>query len=960
MIVEDMVSKGIGLPTYAGSLEKKLHGMRVASKHLYTRMVLSGAHLKNLSSLVPVDRELDLLIAAITTDPSVFEELMYSPGERDTETLEQQFLSQEDWGPRRTSEEIQNLQKECQRLQEALKDNKRDNLALEEKLESLATSLYENLEKTLLTPKNYRVTQKTAEVSQEEAGVTQEEAEDTQEKAEDTQEKAEDTQEKAEDTKEKAEDTQEKAEDTKEKAEDIQEEAEDTQEKAEDIQEEAEDTQEEALALGQLKRVSAQHYSLEPPTPQPAATLSPEDTGHPIYEEAQPGLLGCFLRMHWAKILGVGIGAAALFGLGIILGHFAIPKATDTSDSQDLDLAILDSIMGQLDASRIRENLRELSKEPHVASSARDEALVRLLLERWQDTETGLDLAKTSEYKVLLSFPSQEHPNIVEIVGPNGMVFHSFQPREKNLTGEQVGLNVLQPYAAYAPPGTPKAINAAKHGVVGVLVYTDPADINDGKSLPSETFPNSWGLPPSGVERGSYYEYFGDPLTPYLPAHPSSFRLDLNNISGFPPIPAQPIGFEDAKDLLCEVKMSVHNSLELRNSSNVLGIIKGAVEPDRYVIYGNHRDSWVHGAVDPSSGTAVLLEISRVLGTLLKKGTWRPRRSIIFASWGAEEFGLIGSTEFTEEFLSKLQERTVAYINVDISVFANATLRAQGTPPVQSVIFSATKEISAPGPSGLSIYDNWIRYTNRSSPMYGLVPSMGTLGAGSDYASFIHFLGISSMDLAYTYDRSKTSARIYPTYHTAFDTFDYMEKFLDPGFSSHQAVARTAGSVLLRLSDSLFLPLKVSDYSDTLRSFLQAAQEDLSTVLQQHGINLGPLVTAVEKFETAAAALDQRISTLQKNSPNPLQVRMVNDQLMLLERAFLNPRAFPEERYYSHVLWAPNTASVATFPGLANAYARAQNANSGSEAWAEVQRQLSIVVTALEGAAATLEPAHDL
>lgn len=95
-----------------------------------------------------------------------------------------------------------------------------------------------------------------------------------------------------------------------------------------------------------------------------------------------------------------------------------------------------------------------------------------------------------------------------------------------------------------------QAINAAKHGVVGVLVYTDPADINDGKSLPSETFPNSWGLPPSGVERGSYYEYFGDPLTPYLPAHPSSFRLDLNNISGFPPIPAQPIGFEDAKDLL--------------------------------------------------------------------------------------------------------------------------------------------------------------------------------------------------------------------------------------------------------------------------------------------------------------------------------------------------------------------------------------------------------------------------
>uniref|UniRef100_A0A8I5Y6L9 Aminopeptidase NAALADL1 n=1 Tax=Rattus norvegicus TaxID=10116 RepID=A0A8I5Y6L9_RAT len=756
--------------------------------------------------------------------------------------------------------------------------------------------------------------------------------------------------------------------------------------------------------------------------------------------------------MHWAKILGVGIGAAALLGLGIILGHFAIPKATEplassVSDSQDLDLAILDSVMGQLDASRIRENLRELSKEPHVATSARDEALVQLLLGRWKDSASGLDTAKTYEYTVLLSFPSTEQPNSVEVVGPNGTVFHSFQPFEKNLTGEQAEPNVLQPYAAYAPPGTPKgplvyanrgseddfkkleaeginlkgtialtrygsvgrgakAINAARHGVVGVLVYTDPGDINDGKSLPNETFPNSWGLPPSGVERGSYYEYFGDPLTPYLPAHPVSFRLDPHNISGFPPIPTQPIGFEDAKNLCqtyphshsllpsnlngtsapdswqgalgceyklgpgfepngnfpagSEVKVSVYNRLELRNSSNVLGIIQGAVEPDRYVIYGNHRDSWVHGAVDPSSGTAVLLEISRVLGTLLKKGTWRPRRSIIFASWGAEEFGLIGSTEFTEEFLSKLQERTVTYINVDISVFSNATLRAQGTPPVQSVIFSATKEISAPGSSGLSIYDNWIRYTNRSSPVYGLVPSMGTLGAGSDYASFIHFLGITSMDLAYTYDRSKTSARIYPTYHTAFDTFDYVEKFLDPGFSSHQAVARTAGSVLLRLSDSLFLPLNVSDYSETLQSFLQAAQENLGALLESHNISLGPLVTAVEKFKAAAAALNQHILTLQKSSPDPLQVRMVNDQLMLLERPWLSET---RQEFYAclfHVLWAPNTASVATFPGLANAYARAQEINSGAEAWAEVERQLSIAVMALEGAAATLQPVTDL
>lgn len=297
--------------------------------------------------------------------------------------------------------------------------------------------------------------------------------------------------------------------------------------------------------------------------------------------------------MQWVKVLGGVAGAAALLGLGIILGHFAIPKganppASSASVSQDLDPEILETVMSQLDASRIRENLRELSREPHLASSPQDEALVQLLLRRWRDPESGLDSAGASTYEVLLSFPSQEQPNRVAVVGPTGDIIYSCRQSEENLTGEQGGPDVVPPYAAYAPPGTPqgllvyanrgteedfkqlqaqgiqlngtialtryggvgrgaKAVNAAKHEVAGVLVYTDPADINDGQSLPNETFPHSWHLPPSGVERGSYYEYFGDPLTPYLPANPSSFRLDPATASGFPPIPIQPIGFEDAK-----------------------------------------------------------------------------------------------------------------------------------------------------------------------------------------------------------------------------------------------------------------------------------------------------------------------------------------------------------------------------------------------------------------------------
>ncbi|XP_043825515.1 aminopeptidase NAALADL1 [Dromiciops gliroides] len=741
--------------------------------------------------------------------------------------------------------------------------------------------------------------------------------------------------------------------------------------------------------------------------------------------------------MQWWKAILLVLGLAALFSLGIILGHFAIPKADQPeatvpiSPIQDLDQEMLETVMGQLAASRIQENLRELSLKPHLATTLRDDYLVQLLLQRWQSPDSGLDAAGQGVYEVLLSFPSQEQPNTVRVVSPGGATLFSAQQSEANLTGEQGDPEVVQPYAAYAPAGTPqgplvyanrgtesdyaylkeqgidlngtialtryggvgrgaKAVNGAKHGVAGLLVYTDPRDINDNLRFPNETFPNSWALPPSGVERGSYFEYFGDPLTPYFPATPSAFRLESDNIQGFPPIPTQPIGFEDAQVLLCNlggsiapdswqgalgcdyrlgsvfldngtfprdslVNVTVHNRLELRNSSNVLGIIRGAVEPDRYILYGNHRDSWVHGAVDPSSGTAVLLEITRVLGTLVKKGMWRPRRSIVFASWGAEEFGLIGSTEFTEEFFTKLQERAVTYINVDIAVFANATLRVQGTPPVQSVVFSAAKQVSAPGKSNLTVYDNWLQYSNRSSPAHGLIPRLGSLGAGSDYAAFVHFLGITSMDIAYTYDRTKTSARIYPTYHTAFDTFQYVEKFLDPGFTSHHAVAQTVSNILLRLSDSLLLPFNVSDYSETLWSFLQAAQDSLGPGLEQQGISLGPLVSAVERFDRAAVALDGHIQTL-KNTSDPLKVRMVNDQLMLVERAFLNTWAFPEEYYYSHVLWGPRTSQVVTFPGLADAYDEALGTPNDPSAWAKVRKQLSIAVMAVEGAAATLEP----
>ncbi|XP_074861685.1 aminopeptidase NAALADL1 [Carettochelys insculpta] len=742
--------------------------------------------------------------------------------------------------------------------------------------------------------------------------------------------------------------------------------------------------------------------------------------------------------MSWPKILGAVAGGALLLTVGILLGHFAIPKegAGEGAPSwvktvgRDLDESLLQNFMDQVASEKIRENLKALASRPHMATTEGDKELVKLLLSRWQDPQTGLDSTSEDVYSVFLSFPDPQRPNSVAVgVWGTGTQLFSTRRSEKNVTVDQAHADVVQPYAAYAPPGNPrgrlvyanqgkysdyqelvnmgidlngtvaitryggagradKAVNGAEFGVVGVVVYTDPRDINDGHASEEQTYPNSWYMPPSGVERGAYSEHFGDLLTPYYPAKEFTYRMNESEVQGIPPIPTQPIGFEDARTLICnlsgpvapdtwqgalgcsyhvgpgfrgggqfpntsDVQVNVYNQRVIKDSSNVMGLIRGSEEPDRYVLYGNHRDSWVHGAIDPSSGTAVMLEITRVLGKMLKEGKWRPRRSIIFGSWGAEEFGLIGSTEYTEEFYSTLRERSVAYINVDISVFANATLRAQGTPPAQSVVFAAAKQVQSPASASGSVYDTWRNHFNRVSPTYGVIPNLGALGAGSDYAPFLHYLGITSMDIAYTYDRNKTSARIYPAYHTAFDTFDYADRFIDPGFTSHQAVARTAGNVLLRLADSLVLPLNVSDYGEKLEELYgAAAQGDFLANLSANELSLGPLKAAIDRFKLAAADFNQRLAKLKEEaSPSPLQIRMVNDQIMLLERAFLNPLAFPSKYYYSHVVWASKSSAQATFPGLADAYTSALKTGD----WDQVQKHLTIVVQAVESAASTLE-----
>ncbi|KAF6720902.1 Glutamate carboxypeptidase 2 [Oryzias melastigma] len=267
-----------------------------------------------------------------------------------------------------------------------------------------------------------------------------------------------------------------------------------------------------------------------------------------------------------------------------------------------------------------------------------------------------------------------------------------------------------------------KVKNAMLAGAKGIIMFSDPADY---WATGVQPYPDGWNLPGGGAQRGNVLNLngAGDPLTPGYPAKEYTYRFSLEEGVGLPDIPVHPIGFNDAIHLLKnmggeippnnwkgalnvsyrigpgftdefksqKVRMNIYSNNQITRIYNVIGKIRGALEPDRYVILGGHRDAWVFGGIDPMSGAAVVHETVRSAGLLLEKG-WRPRRSIIFASWDAEEFGLLGSTEWAEDNARLLQQRAVAYINADSAIEGMYTLRVDCTPSLHTVVYDVTKQ----------------------------------------------------------------------------------------------------------------------------------------------------------------------------------------------------------------------------------------------------------------------------
>ncbi|GAB4839007.1 Lysosome-associated membrane glycoprotein 1 [Ancistrocladus abbreviatus] len=513
--------------------------------------------------------------------------------------------------------------------------------------------------------------------------------------------------------------------------------------------------------------------------------------------------------------------------------------------------------------------------------------------------------------------------------------------------------------------------NAFERGAVGVVIYTDRKDYGGGGGG-AKWFPEGKWMPPSGVQVGSVYNGIGDPTTPGWPSTGECERLsneEVDETGNLPMIPSLPVSWADGEVIMRSIggprasddwqgsedgpvyrvgpgpgilNLNYKGNRTIARIENVIGMVEGAVEPDRFVILGNHRDAWTFGAVDPNSGTATLLEIARQLGELQKKG-WKPRRSIVFCNWDAEEYGLIGSTEWVEENREMLASRAVAYLNVDCAV-SGPGFYASATPQLDELLKQASLQMKDPDNSSQSLYDSWVG-SSESAPI-------GRLGGkGSDFAAFVQHVGIPAVDMYF--------GGGYPVYHSMYDDFVWMKEFGDPMFQRHVAVAGMWSFVALQLADQEFLPFDYLPYAHELEKSIK----ELENVTSGKAINLTPLYKSTEKLKEAAIGANGQRKALKESKrwasmweKDAWEVRELNDRLMLTERAFADPDGLSERTWYKHLIYGPskhNAYGSKSFPGIDDAIENAKSLNT-VESWRDVQHEVWRVSRAITRASLVL------
>jgi N-acetylated-alpha-linked acidic dipeptidase len=526
-----------------------------------------------------------------------------------------------------------------------------------------------------------------------------------------------------------------------------------------------------------------------------------------------------------------------------------------------------------------------------------------------------------------------------------------------------------------------KSFVAERAGVAGVIIYSDPID--DGY-FRGDVYPKGPFRPDTAAQRGSIeymFEYPGDVTTPEVASLPSlgtDKRVPPDKAVAMPKVPTTPISYGDARPILenlggpetprqwqgglpftyhvgpgpVRVHMVLKMDYQYRTIWNVIGVVRGSELPDQWVICGNHRDAWVYGAVDPNSGTSAMLETVHGIGSLLKSG-WHPRRTLVFASWDGEEQGLVGSTEFVEQYAKEL-DKAVAYFNMDAAV-SGPNFGASAVPSLKQFVRDVAKAV--PSPKGGSVYETWhatvdaARRTSPQNPDLGSpfgkkmadansrsdVP-VGDLGSGSDYTGFLQHLGVPSTDIG--------SGGPYGVYHSAFDNFAWFKKFGDPTFVYEQEMARIMGLQMLRMSQADILPFDYEQYGREIVAFLTAARKRAQDAGWAEQVDFGPGLAAAQNFQAAGKSL------LLFQSNVPASTDAINSALMQAERSLLT-NGLPNRPFFRHAIFAPGE-----FTGYAAVVIPGINEAIDQKNLPRLREQLQQVTAAVERATLLLESVH--
>lgn len=547
---------------------------------------------------------------------------------------------------------------------------------------------------------------------------------------------------------------------------------------------------------------------------------------------------------------------------------------------------------------------------------------------------------------------------------------------------------------------------AAEHGAVGCIIYSDPID--DGY-YEGEVYPKGPYRPAQGVQRGSVMDmptHPGDPLTPGIGATANAKRLDRKEVKTFTAIPVLPISYGDAQPLLAalagrvapegwrgalpityrigpgpaKVHLKLQFNWDIKPIYNVIAKIPGEVYPEEWIIRGNHHDAWVNGAEDPISGMVALMEEARAFSVLLKQG-WRPKRTLIYCAWDAEEQGLLGSTEWVETHAVELKQKAALYINTDgngrgyinmagshsLEKFINAVAKDIEDPETQ---LSAWKRSQLRGIASASTPEARKEFRTRGDLR------IGALGSGSDYTAFLDHLGVASLNLGFG---GEGGGGIY---HSIYDTFHWFTNFSDTNFVYGRALAQAAGTAAMRFAESDVLPYEFTNLAETIGKYLEElkklATSKRDEIVERNNqidegvfaaindpraprlapkreetppyLNFAPLENANANLTRSAERYSKMVASF-RESKKVLPAGL-NKKLLQAEQLLLADEGLPKRPWFKHQIYAPGFYTgygVKTIPGVREAIEQKQ--------WQEFDTQVARVAHALLALAAHLDAA---